>query len=90
MKFIFLFLIVFSCSHHTSTDSRNEKTTFVTESAGESDAQQVSPYTVKPCYCMKIFKPVCADGKNYGNSCEAECNGHKTWTEGSCAKKTSN
>lgn len=43
-----------------------------------------SPYTVKPCYCMKIFKPVCAGGVNYGNSCEAECNGHKTWTDGHC------
>jgi hypothetical protein len=46
-----------------------------------------SPYTVKPCYCMKIFRPVCAGGQNYGNSCEAECHGHKTWTEGSCANK---
>jgi len=56
-------------------------------SAGESNAKPVSPYTVQPCYCMKIFMPVCADGKNYGNSCEAECHGHKTWTEGNCASK---
>jgi hypothetical protein len=53
----------------------------------ESDAKPVSPYTVKPCLCMKIFMPVCAGGVSYGNSCEAECNGHKTWTEGSCKKK---
>lgn len=45
-----------------------------------------SPYTVKPCYCMKIFRPVCADGKPFGNSCEAECQGHQIWTEGPCPK----
>jgi hypothetical protein len=53
----------------------------------ESDAKPVSPLTVQPCLCMKIFQPVCAGGVNYGNSCDAECNGHKTWTEGSCGKK---
>lgn len=50
----------------------------------ESESKPVSPYTVKPCYCMKIFQPVCAGGQNFGNSCEAECHGHKKWTEGSC------
>ncbi len=59
----------------------------VSGNEGESDAQQVSPYTVQPCQCMKIFLPVCADGRNYGNSCEAECHGAKAWTEGSCANK---
>ena len=54
------------------------------ESAGESDSKPVSPYTVEPCYCMKIFKPVCANGQTFGNSCEAECQGHKKWTEGDC------
>lgn len=57
------------------------------ESAGESDAQAVSPYTVEPCTCMKIYMPVCAAGQTYGNSCEAECHGNKTWTEGPCPKK---
>lgn len=51
----------------------------------ESEAKPVSPLTVEPCYCMKIFQPVCANGVNYGNSCEAECHGNKTWTEGNCA-----
>lgn len=55
--------------------------------AGESDARQVSPYTVEPCTCMKIYMPVCADGMNYGNSCEAECHGHKTWKDGPCTSK---
>ena len=53
--------------------------------ATESEAKPVSPYTVQPCYCMKIYKPVCAGGRAYGNSCEAECHGHKKWTEGPCS-----
>lgn len=56
------------------------------EAPTESNAKPVSPLTVEPCYCMKIFQPVCAGGNNYGNSCEAECHGHKTWTEGACSK----
>lgn len=78
MKWLFLLALI-SCS--TQNAPAPEKT-----DAGESEARPVSPYTVKPCYCMKIFKPVCAGGVNYGNSCEAECHGHKTWTEGPCGK----
>lgn len=81
MKYILLLALVVSC-----TTKKVEKEPDV-ESAGESDAKPVSPYTVQPCYCMKIFKPVCADGIPYGNSCEAECKGHKTWTDGPCPKK---
>lgn len=50
----------------------------------ESDTTQVSPYAVEPCVCMKIYRPVCAEGRTFGNSCEAECNGHTKWTEGTC------
>lgn len=70
--------LMFSCS--TSQKTSNESP------AGESDAKPVSPYTVKPCYCMKIFQPVCADGINYSNSCEAECHGHTKWSDGHCPK----
>ena len=80
MKYLLLLALVAAC-----TTKPVEKTPEV-ESAGESDAKPVSPYTVEPCYYMKIFKPVCAGGQTYGNSCEAECKGHKTWTEGSCNK----
>ncbi len=86
MKWILLFALI-ACS---SADKKTETTTTTPPaetSPGESNAKPVSPFTVKPCYCMKIFMPVCADGKNYGNSCEAECHGHKTWTEGHCASK---
>lgn len=75
MKWLVLLTLLACSSHKTTTEVP----------AGESNAKPVSPYTVKPCYCMKIFQPVCADGQSYGNSCEAECNGHKTWKEGSCA-----
>jgi hypothetical protein len=76
MKYIFLLLLVVSCSTTTKTE----------QVPTESDAQPVSPLTVEPCYCMKIFQPVCAGDTTYGNSCEAECHGHKTWTEGNCGK----
>jgi hypothetical protein len=75
MKWLIL-LALFSCS------------TKKVETPTESNAKPVSPYTVKPCYCMKIFRPVCANGVNYGNSCEAECHGHTKWTEGRCQAPT--
>jgi hypothetical protein len=78
MKYLFLAFLMISCS------SKNVEQTPEVESAGESEAKPVSPYTVQPCFCMKIFRPVCADGQNFGNSCEAECKGHKTWTDGPC------
>jgi hypothetical protein len=78
MKYILLLALFFSCS------TKKMKTTPTSNSTDQTNAGPVSPYTVKPCYCMKIFEPVCAGGQNYGNSCEAECHGHKTWTEGAC------
>lgn len=86
MKYLIVLLLVVSCAHKKTETSPAETAPATTESAGESEAKPVSPYTVKPCYCMKIFQPVCADGQNYGNSCEAECHGHKTWTDGYCGK----
>lgn len=80
MKWLLLLALI-SCSTQNAPAPAPEEA-----DAGESEARPVSPYTVKPCYCMKIFKPVCAGGVNYGNSCEAECHGHKTWTEGPCGK----
>lgn len=78
MKYLAILLLVVACT------TKKEVTKTETP-AGESSAKPVSPYTVEPCYCMKIFKPVCgADGKNYGNSCEAECQGNKTWKDGNC------
>lgn len=84
MKYILILALVVAC---TSKEKKVEVAAPAETTATESEAKPVSPYTVKPCYCMKIFKPVCAGGMNYGNSCEAECHGHTTWTEGNCGKK---
>jgi hypothetical protein len=84
MKYILVLALVVAC---TSKEKKVEIAAPAEAPSTESEAKPVSPYTVQPCYCMKIFKPVCAGGMNYGNSCEAECHGHKTWTEGNCGKK---
>jgi hypothetical protein len=81
MKYILLLTLAMACSTKDKTTTQTENV-----ESPESEARPVSPYTVKPCYCQKIFMPVCAGGNNYSNSCEAECNGHKTWTEGNCSK----
>lgn len=84
MKWLLL-LTLFACaSHHEPSDLSQAKPEEA--AATESNAKPVSPLTVEPCYCMKMFQPVCAGGQDYGNSCEAECHGHKTWTEGQCKK----
>ena len=82
MKWILLVALV-ACS----TSKTPEKDSTASATTTPSESKPASPLTVKPCYCMKIFQPVCAGGVNYGNSCEAECNGHKKWTEGSCSPK---
>jgi hypothetical protein len=84
MKWSIIFSLFFLVA--CSTTKTGEVTPTAENVVTESEAKPVSPYTVEPCYCMKIFKPVCADGSNYGNSCEAECHGHKTWTDGPCGK----
>ena len=86
MKILFIALLfIAACS--TKNENKSEPVKVPIESPTESSAKPVSPYTVKPCYCMKIFRPVCAEGSTFGNSCEAECQGYKTWQEGPCVEK---
>jgi len=43
--------------------------------------------TPKFCICHKMYQPVCgADGKTYGNSCQAKCKNVK-YTNGACGSK---
>ncbi len=81
MKWLLILALVSLVSCATKQDEAKE---VAASAATESEAQPVSPHTIKPCYCQKIFMPVCAGGQDYGNSCEAECNGHKTWKDGNC------
>ena len=86
MKYLVLTLLILGAC--TTSQKEGPKTTPApVESPTESDARPVSPYTVQPCYCMKIFRPVCVDGRTFGNSCEAECTGAKTWQEGPCVQE---
>ncbi len=36
------------------------------------------------CDCGSVYVPVCANGIEYFNSCEAECDGYFDWTPGTC------
>jgi hypothetical protein len=39
------------------------------------------------CMCTRQYAPVCGcNNKTYGNSCEAECNGITSYSDGECAK----
>lgn len=92
MKYLLMFALVVACS--TKEKKEEAAPTPAPHTGAAAEAMDVkpgkSPYTVKDCFCMKIFRPVCAGGNNYGNSCEAECNGHKTWTDGYCGKQKKN
>lgn len=85
MKWLLLLALV-ACSTQKKEEPKAAPTPEATaaSTASESEAKPTSPLTVKPCFCMKMYQPVCAGGVNYGNSCEAECHGHKTWKDGNC------
>lgn len=73
MKILCLLLLAISCSSQ----------------APKENAPMKSPYSAQKCLCMKIFDPVCSNGRNFGNSCEAECQGFTQWTQGQCLESTS-
>ena len=86
MKHLTLLLLLLSCTPKDSTVNPVESSDLP---AVESDTQieESNPDLETPpegCACIKIFRPVCAEGRTFGNSCEAECHGHQEWTEGAC------
>lgn len=89
MKWLLLLSLIACANHRKGVEEATSEG--AAQASATTTEKPASPYTVKPCYCMKIFQPVCADGQSFGNSCEAECQGHKKWKEGSCpeVKKTS-
>lgn len=59
--------------------------TLVSAQIDESSLLQVN-LQQDPCFCPQVFRPVCgADGKTYGNKCEAGCQDVK-YVEGACEK----
>jgi hypothetical protein len=51
----------------------------------QSDNTTKKPVTSpKECVCIELYDPVCADGKEYGNSCHAACAGAKNIEKGNC------
>lgn len=43
----------------------------------------------KDCNCITLWDPVCGcNGVTYSNSCFAQCDGVKEWTEGECGSSS--
>ena len=43
----------------------------------------------KDCNCITLYDPVCGcNGVTYSNSCFAQCDGVREWTEGSCGSSS--
>ena len=89
MKHLALLILLLSCTPKDSTVKSVESSDPVsieTESTTEIEESNPSDLETPPegCACIKIFRPVCAEGRTFGNDCEAQCHGHQEWTEGPC------
>ena len=59
-------------------------TLFACNTQTQTPTEEVKTDEAVSCVCNKIFEPVCAQGRTFPNSCEAECQGFKDWKAGSC------
>jgi hypothetical protein len=55
-----------------------------------TNTKEYSFETIDECICPEIYAPVCANGKTYGNSCEAQCAGETEWVSGECENMSVN
>eukprot|EP00462_Mataza_sp_D1_P018385 CAMPEP_0175130144 /NCGR_PEP_ID=MMETSP0087-20121206/5852_1 /TAXON_ID=136419 /ORGANISM="Unknown Unknown, Strain D1" /LENGTH=1033 /DNA_ID=CAMNT_0016412347 /DNA_START=43 /DNA_END=3143 /DNA_ORIENTATION=+ len=86
------------CCCNDGSDNDCQATTFATcsgeggwvISAVAMNCQECgSKPTLPPpaCVCPAIYQPVCANGIDYANNCEAQCAGSKLWDEGTCSSQ---
>lgn len=81
VKHLLLLTLILSCAPQGATV--NTEAPVVPEEHVQ-DLHQETEIPPAECNCIKIFRPVCAEGRTFGNSCEAECNGFPSWTPGEC------
>jgi len=58
---------------------------YISHNGGGFHLQKEIHFSYGGCACPAVYNPVCgSDGNTYGNSCEAQCAGVYTWTQGEC------
>ena len=83
MKHLALFILLLSCTPKDSTVKSVESSAPPAVEIEESNPSHLET-PPEGCACIKIFRPVCAEGRTFGNECEAQCHGHQDWSEGPC------
>lgn len=87
---IAILALAVSCSKKEDTANLGEPVVNVEESAsvetGTAEVTETTGTETADCVCTKEFKPVCGDGVEYGNACEAGCAKAANIVEGPCAK----
>lgn len=78
-----LLLGLTACSKEETKDLTNQAIQEETKGLIGVDLCKGKP--IPNCYCLQVYDPVCGcDGRTYGNACEANCAGVKSYKEGAC------